>query len=245
MIEDGARTIGTRAQPGSWAFGSATWPSVASVGAFEMLIVSLQRHLYCGRAQPTDAQQVVRGGSQVQKIGVAAHSAQAGLAKAADSLSPAEELLDALAHDLARPVGLGVERAAIEPFGFAPLDAGDVRTDAPRAQLMDEALSVIALVGSDALRLHVLATLAHQHLEGFLRLVCADRLRGSHIGDEPVPVIHQGVPGKAQLRFLAFRFAKELRFWVRRARVRLVLAPLAVEVSIPTGTGGRTSTILG
>src|SRR5690349_4422683 len=111
-----------------------------------MVIGTLQRQLSCRRTQPTDAQQVVRGGGQVKKIGIAAHAAQARLAKPADGFSPAEELLDALAHDLARSVGLGVESATVETLRVAPLDAGDVRADAPRAQLIDEPLTVVALI---------------------------------------------------------------------------------------------------
>jgi hypothetical protein len=48
----------------------------------------------CGRAQPADAQQVVRGGGEVQKLGIALNAAQAGLTKTSDRFPPTDELFD-------------------------------------------------------------------------------------------------------------------------------------------------------
>src|SRR5450631_1633723 len=63
-----------------------------------LIMAVLRRHLSRGWTQSTDAQQVVGGAREIQQLGVASYAAQPRLAQHADGLTPAEELLDTLAH---------------------------------------------------------------------------------------------------------------------------------------------------
>jgi hypothetical protein len=58
----------------------------------------------------------------------------------------------------------------------------------------------------------------------------AGRCGHGEIDTEAVPVLHQHVPGKTELRLPARPVAQEARFGIRRALMRLVAAALAVKV---------------
>jgi hypothetical protein len=168
---------------------------------------------------------------------------ESSFAQAADCLAPAEELLDALAHNLARPIGARLEHTAAQSDGVSSI-AGHMSRGALLDQCHDEAMSVITLVGADALGSKMLAPLAPEH--GKHRLRFGDTHRGGqhHIGHQSMAVIHQGVTGEAQLRLFAQAFAQQLRFRACGARMGIVRASLAFEIPIPTGIRARSATIL-
>src|SRR5271167_1965931 len=58
-------------------------------------------------------------------------------------------------------------------------------------------------------------------------------LRRIRLHDEPVPVLYQRVPDEAELGGLIVALAIELRVRVRGRFVRIVAAPLAVELDSP------------
>ena len=95
-------------------------PAVVRAFRLNPLITFLQGHLSCSCRQATDAQQVVGGAGQIQKLRIAMHALQAGLAQSADGLAPSKELLDPLAHDLPRTIGARLEYASTQTGVFLP-----------------------------------------------------------------------------------------------------------------------------
>src|SRR5450759_4141286 len=208
-----------------------------------LIMAVLRRHLSRGWTQSTDAQQVVGGAREIQQLGVASYAAQPRLAQPADGLTPAEELLDTLAHDLARPVGGRFEHTASQAdrvIGIAGHVSGGTLLD----QRRDEPLGVITLICTHTLGSNMLAPLAREHGKRRLRLGDAHRSGKRHIAHEAMAVIYQRVSGKAELGFLAQTFAQELRLRVRGARMGGVRAPLTLEVPIASGIRARSAAVL-
>ena len=69
--------------------------------ASDRVIVGLCGMLLRRRAQAADAQELVGRAGQPHQQRVAFDAVQAGLSKAANAVAPADELLDAFAHNLA------------------------------------------------------------------------------------------------------------------------------------------------
>src|ERR1700747_1795937 len=209
----------------------------------EVLIAVLQRHLSRRGTQSTDAQQVVSRGGQAHQLGVARDALQPRLARAAAGLAPAEELLDALAHDLTGAISARPEHAAAQA-NVASLNVSDVWGRALLQQSGYEPPRVVALVGADTLEAQALAPLPGNQCERSVGLGDTDRGSDSDIGHQAVAVVHQRVTGKAQLRLFARTLAFELGLRIGSALVRIVAPSFALEVAVPAAIGSRTATIL-
>ena len=199
----------------------------------------VRRHLSRSRTQPTDAHEIVGRAGQPHQLRVAPDAPQSGLAQTTYGLAPTKELFNVFANNLTGSIAARVEGASIRAGGVVSGVDSHMQRDALREQAIDEAARVITLVAADTFGPQPLASLPRQQCQGRFRLGYAHRRGETYIADQTVAIIHQGVPGKAQLGFLAQSFAQELRFRVRRARVCVVAAPLALKVAIPTGIGPR------
>src|SRR5665213_3071562 len=206
---------------------------------------NFRRHLSCGRAHSTDAYQVVGQASQAHQLLVALDTAQPRLAQTAYGFAPTEELLDSFAHDLTCSISGRFERAFANASGVVTRVEGDMRSDALREQGIDKPACVIALVATDTLWSKPLAPLPGHQRQGRFGLRHAHRRGETHVADQTVTIIHQGVSGKAQPGFLAQRFAQELGLRLRGARVCVITPLLALEVPIPAGIGPRATAVLG
>ena len=142
-------------------------------------------------------------------------AAHADAAQHPELLAPAEALLDALADALAHRVAGMARRAPVE--GGAPLGgvAGDVERDVQGSQLVHEVLGVIPLVGPERDAVRPVGSFL-DHGEGRGALGVAVRLRDAAIDDQPVAVLHEGVPHEAQPGFPAPPLAVEPGFGVQR-----------------------------
>lgn len=102
-------------------------------------------------AQFRDSQQVVRGtGNKGRHLRLRLPD-ESRLAQAADRLQPAKDFLHPLSLALTDSIALGSRRPTIEPGRVAIFDSGDMRSDLMFAQMRDEVLHVVALVGCQRL----------------------------------------------------------------------------------------------
>src|SRR4029077_14024098 len=101
------------------------------------------------REQTPHPQQVVRRTDHVRCDLVGAEASEARLTEVADSLHPAEHLLDALAEALADRVARQARRSRVDRRATTPMDAlSDLRRHLAFAAPRDEVARVVALVGS-------------------------------------------------------------------------------------------------
>src|SRR6202034_3530010 len=205
---------------------------------FSVLIAILQRHLPWERSQSTQPQQVVGGADEVRVQLHSGDAAEARAAQATPALHPAENLFDPLALSLADPVARMPSRASIQPRGVAPLDLGDVRANAAAAQKLHKRLAVIALVGTETLRLLVLAALALEQL-GRRSGLARERRAHADVHAQPVAVLHERMSAKAELRFFALALARRLRLRITGGRIRVVRALGAAEIHSAPAIGQR------
>src|SRR5579863_210895 len=189
----------------------------------------LHRHLRWGWLQSAQAQQVVSGAHKVSMQLHPLNAAKARTTKSAEALHPAKDLFDPFALSLTDPVAPVARRARIEPRGVAALDLRNVRPNALAAQKANEAPAVIALVGTQARRLQMLASLALEELTGRCRFALQRRAHAD-IHAQPVTVLHQGVSAEAQLRFLTRTLLGGFRFGVRGGCMCVVGAAAAAKV---------------
>ena len=77
--------------------------------------------LSCGRTQAAHAQQVVGGAGELRPVLRACHTLEARLAQPANSLAPAEDLVDALPNDLANLIAARLTGAIIEARRDVPV----------------------------------------------------------------------------------------------------------------------------
>src|SRR5215213_5833792 len=158
-----------------------------------------------------------------------------GFAQAGGGLGPAEGLLDPFPDDLADFVAGVSGGASID--GRAPGLGGHVRGNVDRAQLVDEVLGVIPLVGAerDAPR-SVSARL--DHVERGDALGVAVGLGEAGVHDQAMPVLHERMAHEAQPGFAAQSLAIEPRVGIGGTLMGLVGAVLAVEVALAVAPGG-------
>src|SRR5260221_9461837 len=153
-----------------------------------------------------DADNVVGGGSENEEPRDEGPPAMTGLAHHADSLHPAEGLLDALAFDHADGIAGMTRGAAID----RRTAVGRVLRDGPRASALaaagDEVGGVVVLVGANRASA---AGLGLDHGESRRALGGAAGLAQPRRDDEPVAVLREDIPHVAELGLLALAFAKQ------------------------------------
>ena len=152
----------------------------------------------------------------------------------ANSLAPAENLLDplALAHAdfiflARRHVGGNGRAAHLSKHAHHALN-GDVRHDLEGLQTLDERRCVIALVCAQG---RGLLQILRQLARG-LALCCAIRLRGVAIDHKPVAVLRERMAEISQLASLTTPLAIKLRIGVNGGGVHLVGTLLIPEVAL-------------
>ena len=153
------------------------------------------------------------------------YSAVTRLAQPCDGLEPAEDLFD--------PFALGLTDGIAGVAGGAGIDsavglARDVRCDLMVTQFLNELLAVIALIRTQGHSAPA-RNLFHQAERG-LRLGPTGRLVDATSHRQPLAIVHQHVPGIAELGLLARSLARQPSFGVGGRLMGIVGAPLAVKV---------------
>src|ERR1700740_38011 len=153
-------------------------------------------------------------------------------------LAPAKSFLDALADALARPIapvacGACIDRRAAR----AGAVLGHVRGDTQRAALSHELTGVIGFVCRQRAA-RALSVTFHQ-ADARLALGEARRFGELHIYGQALAVLHQHMSHVIELGQMPLALAKELRLRLVRGDVRLVGAPLTMEVHVRVATRGR------
>lgn len=184
------------------------------------------------RYQPRHSEQVVGAGRKIGLYLGAGNADYPALPHPADGLEPAKDLLDALAGALAHPIAGMPRGTSVQSRRHPPIDPGDVRPDPVLAKVLNEPLAVITLVRNQRLGVDALPAQPSQQLLGDLRLARA-RVADQQIRAQSRAVLHECMPAKAQLGRLPIAPPHQLRLRIRAALVRLVRAPLALEVHHP------------
>src|SRR5882762_1319843 len=183
-------------------------------------------------------QQTVTADRQHRHEACAAIAAHPHLAHRPSVLTPAKGFLDAFADTLARPIA-PVARGARIDRGTA--GAGAVLCyvwgDAQRAALGDELAGVVGFVCRQRAA-GALSVTFHQP-DARLALGEARRFGELHIDRQALAVLHQQVSHVIELSQMPLALAKELRLRLVRGHVRLVRAPLAMEVHVRVAPRGR------
>src|SRR5512132_1841498 len=203
-------------------------------------LASAGRSCVCPR-QFRHADQVVGGKGEGEGHADPSEPAEFGLPQAADRLQPAKDLLDALALFLAERVagmasGAAVDRRAALGGRRLVSILCDVRGDAEFAQLHDEVVGVVALVGTERL---VAGREGFSHGE---RRQPLGRARGAGqlgIDGEPMAVLHQDVADEAELAGLAVALAEQPGIVVGGRAVRFVRSLLTLEVALAVAALSR------
>ena len=183
--------------------------------------------------------QIVSGHGEQHLESNLRHASELGLSYRSDGLSPAEDLLDALAYDLADLVAGMAGGSRVD--GRAAALAGDVLRhvwDNPqRTKISHESLRVIGLVrpkGESRTRY------ACQHLDSRLTLALAGSLGQYRVDHQTITVLHQYVPGVTKLRRVSVALAVHPCLEVSGRCVGVVLARLITEVTpgvVPRAVG--------
>src|SRR5712691_12383311 len=148
------------------------------------------------------------------------------LTQAGDGLEPAEDFFYPFAFLLANRVARMASGALIDNAGGL---ARNMWSYLVVAQLLHKLLAVVAFVGPE--RDPLLPRNLFHHRERGLRLGPAIGLGDVAIDRDPVAVLHQHVPGVAQLGFLARTLARQPRLGVGGRLMGIVAALLAMKVN--------------
>ena len=127
------------------------------------------------------------------------------------------------------PVVLGPGGSPIRAGCLLILDARDVRSHRVLAQVPDRFLHLIALVGTERLRVNVPAARTREELTRSTMLGLG-RFRDDDIDTQSVAILHEHMPAVAELGRLALAFSQESRLGIGRALMRGIRALLAFEV---------------
>src|SRR5580658_1556844 len=168
-------------------------------------------------------------------IAVATHP---HLAQCAPVLTPAEDLLDALAKSLTGEVARMARGARIDRSTPAASEMlGHMRGDAQAATVRDEVAGVIALVPSYRATHSRTLALEHRERRGALgKTACLGDL---DIDGKTVSMLHQDMRHVAQFCRLALALLEQLRLRLVWGNMGLVRAPLAVKVHVRVPARGR------
>ena len=223
--EEGGRWLRSRAQRGcNVSCRAQHW---CDRGASAGLILSAPSCLSAlsyavGQFELRYADEIVRGGGQLEPELVARPPEIAPLGASADRLDPAEDFVDPLASALTLAVAVmpTIDRAAP-----AAVVLGDMRGHAQADRACRSAVGAERGRPADA---------ALQHLKRRCALGPAVGL--GHVDDQTVPILGQHVTEVAELRALLFVLAVAPRLRIRRRDVRVTTAALASEVRITVAT---------
>src|SRR5450755_2840599 len=179
----------------------------------------------------SDAQQVAGSHGELELLINPLQAAKHGLPDAADSLAPAEMLLDAFANDLAQAItgmagGATVDRAA----ATSGVVAGDMRCYFPLTTPGDEVGGVVSFVGADT----AATAVGHgvEHGQRCAALPEAIRMRDHGADHQAAAVLHQHMALVTEDRRRVMALAVGARIGVGGARVGVVATGLAFPVGL-------------
>ena len=157
------------------------------------------------------------------------HASELGLTYRSDGLSPAEDLLDAFAYDLADLVAGMAGGSRVDGRAALACDVlCHVGNDPQRTKVGHETLRVIGLVrpkGESRTRD------AGQHLDSRLTLAPASSLGHYRVDHQTVTVLHQYMPGVTKLRRVSVALAVHPCLRISGRFVGVVLTRLTTEVT--------------
>ena len=137
------------------------------------------------------------------------------LAQEGNRFAPSKDLLDQFSLLLADQIS-GMA-------GCPPVDGrvpfiillGNMRGNLQAPQRRDDFVLVIPLVCSNGLWVYTLSLHLLEHLDRCLSLGSARSYREACLHDQPMTVVHQGMPHVSELGFLAQSFTVETGLWIR------------------------------
>ncbi len=178
--------------------------------------------------QIADAHQIVHRPGKGEHPADSPHTTELDLAQQPYGFQPAEDLFNPFPFLLTdRLAGVPRGRAINRP-GTVRRMLGHMRRDLPRPQILNELVGVIVLLAAqrDASGGGLGLDQGHRLLP--LRRPGCRRHRG--VDDQAVPVLHQHMAKKAQLRLLARGLLLQPAFGIGGRRVRGIRPPLDPEV---------------
>ena len=146
-------------------------------------------------------------------------------AQAGDRFEPAEDFLDALTLALTDLIARMTSGPLIDDSGGL---AGKVWGDQVIAQLLNQFLAVVALIGAEGYSMPAGDLFNQRH--GRLRFGAAGGLGHAALDCDAVAVLHQHVAGVAELSLLARALAGQAGLGIGGRLVSVVAASLAMEV---------------
>lgn len=165
------------------------------------------------------------------------HAPVAGLAQIADGLDPTEHLLDALADAQTQRIARMARGATIDGRAALALRVlGHMGRDLQPAQIADELLGIVALVGTQ--RDALFACHIGDHLRGGFALSRAVGLGDHRLDDQAVAILHQGMAEIAHACLFAFALFVESRFGIGDRGVCFVGELFTVKVTRLIATHG-------